>query len=46
MTARPFLLDRARLNIGRNTAWLQKNPWFEAEIAPYLRQRVSLVLAA
>ena len=23
----------------RNTAWLRKNPWFEAEIVPYLRQR-------
>ena len=21
----------------RNTAWLKKNPWFEAEIVPYLR---------
>jgi len=30
----------------RNTAWLRKNPWFEAEIAPYLRQRVSLILGA
>jgi uracil-DNA glycosylase len=30
----------------RNTAWLRRNPWFDAEIAPYLRQRVSLLLAA
>ena len=22
----------------RNTAWLRKNPWFEAEIVPYLRK--------
>ena len=29
----------------RNTAWLRKNPWFEAEVAPYLRQRVSLILS-
>lgn len=29
----------------RNTAWLKRNPWFEAEVTPYLRQRVSLVLA-
>jgi len=29
----------------RNTAWLKKNPWFEAEVAPYLRQRVALTLA-
>jgi uracil-DNA glycosylase len=24
----------------RNTAWLKRNPWFEAEIAPALRARV------
>jgi uracil-DNA glycosylase len=24
----------------RNTAWLKRNPWFEAEVTPYLRQRV------
>jgi uracil-DNA glycosylase len=30
----------------RNTAWLKKHPWFEAELAPYLRQRVAEVLAA
>lgn len=29
----------------RNTAWLKKNPWFEAEILPYLRQRVKEILA-
>ena len=28
----------------RNTAWLQKNPWFEAEVLPYLRQRVQGIL--
>jgi uracil-DNA glycosylase len=28
----------------RNIAWLRKNPWFEAEVTPYLRQRVALVL--
>jgi uracil-DNA glycosylase len=28
----------------RNTAWLRKNPWFEDEVAPYLRQRVALIL--
>jgi len=28
-----------------NTAWLRKNPWFEDEVAPYLRQRVAAVLA-
>ena len=30
----------------RNTAWLRRNPWFEDEVAPYLRQRVSAMLAA
>lgn len=24
----------------RNTAWLKRNPWFEAELAPELRRRV------
>ncbi|HEX5379121.1 MAG TPA: uracil-DNA glycosylase family protein [Phenylobacterium sp.] len=28
----------------RNTAWLKRNPWFEAEVAPYLRQRVQAIL--
>lgn len=28
----------------RNTGWLKRNPWFEAELAPVLRQRVSLAL--
>jgi len=27
----------------RNTAWLKRNPWFEAEVLPYLRDRVSLI---
>ena len=30
----------------RNTAWLRRNPWFEAEVAPYLRERVGLILGA
>ncbi len=30
----------------RNNHWLQRNPWFEAEVAPYLRARVAGVLAA
>lgn len=30
----------------RNTAWLKRNPWFEAEVAPYLRQRVTDILAS
>ncbi|MEM9250649.1 MAG: uracil-DNA glycosylase family protein [Pseudomonadota bacterium] len=29
----------------RNTAWLKKNPWFEAELLPVLRARVAAVLA-
>ena len=28
----------------RNTAWLKRNPWFEAEVVPYLRQRVAEIL--
>jgi uracil-DNA glycosylase len=28
----------------RNTAWLRRNPWFEAEVTPYLRQRVATVV--
>jgi uracil-DNA glycosylase len=30
----------------RNTGWLKRHPWFEAEVAPYLRERTRLVLAA
>lgn len=29
----------------RNTAWLRRNPWFEAEVVPYLRARVRDILA-
>lgn len=29
----------------RNTGWLKKNPWFEAEVLPHLRARVQEVLA-
>lgn len=29
----------------RNTAWLSKNPWFEADLLPVLRDRVAEVLA-
>ena len=28
----------------RNTGWLKRNPWFEAELLPTLRQRVRKVL--
>lgn len=28
----------------RNTAWLKRNPWFEAELLPALRARVARVL--
>ncbi|THD79215.1 MAG: uracil-DNA glycosylase family protein [Phenylobacterium sp.] len=28
----------------RNTAWLQRNPWFEAEVVPYLRERTREIL--
>jgi uracil-DNA glycosylase len=30
----------------RNTAWLRRNPWFEDEVAPYLRARVAAMLTA
>lgn len=29
----------------RNNVWLKKNPWFEAEVLPYLRRRVRRLLA-
>ena len=29
----------------RNTGWLKKNPWFETELLPILRDRVAEVLA-
>ncbi|WP_299283664.1 uracil-DNA glycosylase family protein [uncultured Tateyamaria sp.] len=29
----------------RNTGWIRKNPWFEAEVLPALRARVQEVLA-
>jgi uracil-DNA glycosylase len=28
----------------RNTAWLQRNPWFAAELLPQLRQTLRQVL--
>lgn len=28
----------------RNTAWLRRNPWFEAEVAPFIRQTVEGML--
>jgi uracil-DNA glycosylase len=28
----------------RNQMWLRRNPWFEEEIVPYLRQRVAAAL--
>ncbi|SMF78176.1 Uracil-DNA glycosylase [Tistlia consotensis] len=28
----------------RNTAWLKRNPWFEAELLPELRRRVAALL--
>jgi len=29
----------------RNNRWLARNPWFEAEVLPYLRRRVRQLLA-
>ncbi len=28
----------------RNNIWLKKNPWFPAEVLPYLRRRVTMLL--
>lgn len=30
----------------RNNGWIKKNPWFEAELLPYLRRRVKAALKA
>jgi uracil-DNA glycosylase len=30
----------------RNTAWLKRNPWFDSEVTPYLRDRVKEMLSA
>lgn len=30
----------------RNSGWLKKNPWFEAELLPHLRRRISRILKA
>ncbi|MEM9009738.1 MAG: uracil-DNA glycosylase family protein [Pseudomonadota bacterium] len=30
----------------RNTAWLKRNPWFEAEVVPWLRHEVSQLLGS
>jgi len=30
----------------RNTAWLKKNPWFEADLLPVLRRRVAALIGA
>lgn len=30
----------------RNTAWLRRNPWFDDELAPYLRRRVAEIIGA
>ena len=29
----------------RNTAWLERNAWFEAELLPVLRQEVARLMA-
>jgi uracil-DNA glycosylase len=29
----------------RNTGWLKKNPWFEAEVVPVLRAEVARLIA-
>jgi uracil-DNA glycosylase len=30
----------------RNTAWLRRNPWFEAEVLPYLRTKTAQILTS
>ncbi|HEY7690663.1 MAG TPA: uracil-DNA glycosylase family protein [Dongiaceae bacterium] len=30
----------------RNTGWLKKNPWFEAELVPELRSRLRVIIAS
>jgi uracil-DNA glycosylase len=30
----------------RNAGWLQRNPWFEAEVTPYLRGRVAAMIGS
>jgi len=30
----------------RNTGWLKRNPWFDEEVAPYLRGRVSQIIGS
>jgi uracil-DNA glycosylase len=30
----------------RNVGWLQRNPWFEAEVTPYLRGRVAAMVGS
>jgi uracil-DNA glycosylase len=30
----------------RNSGWLKRNPWFEEDVTPYLRDRVARLLAA
>jgi len=30
----------------RNTAWLRRNPWFDEELAPHVRQRVAEIIGS
>ena len=36
---------RCRIPSWRNNAWLKKNPWFEAELLPFLRAEIARRLA-
>ena len=29
----------------RNSGWLKRNPWFEAELLPVLRERVKMLIS-
>jgi uracil-DNA glycosylase len=30
----------------RNTAWIKRNPWFEDEVTPYVRERTAAILGS
>jgi uracil-DNA glycosylase len=42
-TYRPAILPMPHPS-PRNNRWLKKNPWFEAEVLPWLKRRISKVL--
>jgi uracil-DNA glycosylase len=44
LCARPALLPLPHPS-WRNTGWLKRNPWFEAEVTPWLRAALRPLLA-